>query len=446
MPWKVDDVDKHMKGLTDAQKRTWVEVANGALESCKREGGSDCEAAAVRRANAVVGRTMAVTDEHGGKTYTIRGVEIFAAGTHNGRTYTTADLVDIIDGTKRAGIEPPLKDGHHKDKGAPALGWVENLRLVGNKILADFVDLHEMVYTAIKERRYDKVSAEIYVNLPLPDGKTTVKYALRAVALLGAEIPVVKELKPLRRSIAEYEDTAVVVVEFSTDPGGVIKSEAGTSGKDGNMKKDKDMNEINDEINELKEALAEKERCIADLEAKLESGGDADVAGLRRELNDAMARLADQSKKLDEAEKRNHELIEERRLDRIKNKTEELKLPGIRPHVEVLYDLATKHQSVVSFAVNADDDPSDVEYEAVVDSLVETINRLAEKHLFSETSTVNPVVRDGEPADDNPRVEVDRYVRRYIDKQGLDHITDYDKGLDYVKRNHPELWKAYMDS
>ena len=32
MPWTVEDVDRHKKGLRAAQKRLWVEVANSTLE------------------------------------------------------------------------------------------------------------------------------------------------------------------------------------------------------------------------------------------------------------------------------------------------------------------------------------------------------------------------------------------------------------------------------
>jgi uncharacterized protein YdaT len=48
MPWTVDDVERHNKGLTDKQKRQWVHVANGALES------GDDDGTAITKANGVV--------------------------------------------------------------------------------------------------------------------------------------------------------------------------------------------------------------------------------------------------------------------------------------------------------------------------------------------------------------------------------------------------------
>ncbi|MCK5617277.1 hypothetical protein KAR91_86230, partial [Candidatus Pacearchaeota archaeon] len=52
MPWTVSDVERHKKGLTPAQKKKWVSVANGVLKSCKASGGKGCEGKAIRIANS----------------------------------------------------------------------------------------------------------------------------------------------------------------------------------------------------------------------------------------------------------------------------------------------------------------------------------------------------------------------------------------------------------
>lgn len=57
MPWTVDDVDKHIKGLSNAQKRKWVAIANNVLRQCQsKNSGDDCEAMAIRTANSKFGR------------------------------------------------------------------------------------------------------------------------------------------------------------------------------------------------------------------------------------------------------------------------------------------------------------------------------------------------------------------------------------------------------
>ena len=56
MPWTVEDVDKHMKGLSSAEKGTWVEVANKALAACTKAGHVDCDASAIKQASVVAGK------------------------------------------------------------------------------------------------------------------------------------------------------------------------------------------------------------------------------------------------------------------------------------------------------------------------------------------------------------------------------------------------------
>lgn len=59
MPWTAKDADSHKKGLSPKQQRQWAAVANAALEKCEKDGGSDCDASAIRQANAAVDKTTA---------------------------------------------------------------------------------------------------------------------------------------------------------------------------------------------------------------------------------------------------------------------------------------------------------------------------------------------------------------------------------------------------
>ncbi|GEM_PF-5999121 len=54
MPWTTDDVKRHKKNLSEKQEKIWVKVANSALKKCQAEGEPDCEASAIRQANAAV--------------------------------------------------------------------------------------------------------------------------------------------------------------------------------------------------------------------------------------------------------------------------------------------------------------------------------------------------------------------------------------------------------
>ena len=55
MPWTVDDVDKHKKGLSESGKKRWVRIANGILDQCKDAGQDNCDQKAIRVANSKVG-------------------------------------------------------------------------------------------------------------------------------------------------------------------------------------------------------------------------------------------------------------------------------------------------------------------------------------------------------------------------------------------------------
>jgi len=58
MPWGIDDVDKHKKGLDAGQKKLWIKVANRHRQDCIDKGGDDgsCDGGAIRAANAMVDR------------------------------------------------------------------------------------------------------------------------------------------------------------------------------------------------------------------------------------------------------------------------------------------------------------------------------------------------------------------------------------------------------
>ncbi len=140
----------------------------------------------------------------------LSGVEIFMSGTHLGETYTDADVAELAGNTNKliemGKHDPPAKLGHSdkqeiaEQAGLPAVGWVSKVSAEGNKLLADFKQVPELVAEAIRKGLYRHVSSEIY----LP--KATAQYfgefgiigkVLRAVAFLGADVPVVKGLKPL---------------------------------------------------------------------------------------------------------------------------------------------------------------------------------------------------------------------------------------------------------
>lgn len=103
------------------------------------------------------------------------------------------------------GFAVPIKLGHNKRVGEPAFGYAENIHLSsdGNIVLADFNDVPPEIVDAVNEKKYNTVSVEIWPQVTY-DGKTYPN-VLSGVALLGAEWPAVKGLKPLSMFSAEQE-------------------------------------------------------------------------------------------------------------------------------------------------------------------------------------------------------------------------------------------------
>lgn len=58
MPWSIEDVEEHKKGLSEKQKRKWVKIANRVLQRCRTvedKSEDECAEEAIRTANSEVG-------------------------------------------------------------------------------------------------------------------------------------------------------------------------------------------------------------------------------------------------------------------------------------------------------------------------------------------------------------------------------------------------------
>lgn len=141
-------------------------------------------------------------------SFSIKGLEIFAVGTWNGDKYSQKDLDTMVDVFDKVGFSPPLKLGHTEDQkflqtdGLPAAGWVDRIYTKGDKLLADISRIPKKIYMLLKKGAYRHVSSEVYWNLKRND--TVFSRALKAVALLGAEIPAVSGLTPIDAMLEQY--------------------------------------------------------------------------------------------------------------------------------------------------------------------------------------------------------------------------------------------------
>src|ERR1051326_8389901 len=132
--------------------------------------------------------------------------EIFATGRWNNDEYSAADLDAMVAAHGKTGFTPPIKLGHSDSQKLlgeemPAVGWVENLRRAGDKLVCDFKKVPGKVADLIRAGAFRTKSAEIYWNFK---GEKDEKYprVLKAVSLLGSSIPAVSGLNDI---MALYE-------------------------------------------------------------------------------------------------------------------------------------------------------------------------------------------------------------------------------------------------
>jgi len=134
----------------------------------------------------------------------LKGAELMAVGTWNGRTFSEADLDGIVSSFDALGLagRVPLKLGHQgKDArdehdGFPALGWVTRLYRDGETLKADIADIPAKLYDLIKSAAYKFVSVELLRNVKADT--RIIPWVLDAVALLGATQPAVGILGDLQ--------------------------------------------------------------------------------------------------------------------------------------------------------------------------------------------------------------------------------------------------------
>ena len=194
---------------------------------------------------------------------TINNIEIFGVGTWNGMKFTKEDLEEIAKNTEvllsDGKHKPPLKLGHSsnqilkgQDDGDPAMGWIENIRVEGKKLLADFARVPNILVSAFKEGLYRQVSVEMrHID--------HTGWVLTGVALLGADLPAVKNLNDLEAFLSEKFDAGNPVDNeehelcFSTtEP--ILKGQ--------------DMSEVNKELEELRAKLSAVESENASFKSK----------------------------------------------------------------------------------------------------------------------------------------------------------------------------------
>ncbi len=395
-------------------------------------------------------------------TNTIRGIEIFASGTHNGDVYTEADLDEMVAAHAALDFRPALKVGHSKDSpGAPAYGWVQNLRRVGQKLVADFTEMHDSVVEAMRKRSYDRVSSEVYFNLNR--GGKSFKRALKAVALLGAEVPAVAELTPLHKMefAAEGEFDKFATHEEALDvlPQAMFEclNERVAALVRQLSQEEHTMTTKAQQLQEQLDALTVRLNAIgeddADDKTKAEQIKElsSEIASVTAEIklltqSDASERAA-QADAIKAANVRIAELEADARRRSVAEKVATVKVPAFRPGMEAMYAYALTHSAEKVKVYSKDKDGKETAADQtlvdIADAFVTHINAQADR-LFKVYATTGAVQR-AEGSEDDPNedagVALDRKAKAYM----LAHpeVKDYLDALQAVKATEPELARRY---
>ena len=111
------------------------------------------------------------------------------------KEFSQTDLENIASSYDPAVSEAPLVIGHPKTND-PAYGWIENLKVTGDRLIAKAKQVVPEFLEAVKNGLFKKRSVSL-----TQDGK------LRHVGFLGAELPAVKGLADLSFSETETDTT-----------------------------------------------------------------------------------------------------------------------------------------------------------------------------------------------------------------------------------------------
>jgi hypothetical protein len=342
------------------------------------------------------------------------GREIFAVGKWNGMEFTEKDLDEIVENFDRLNEihKIPLKFGHNKEQpitdGQPALGWVSRVFRKGQKLYADFTDLPNAVFNAIKKKLYRTVSVELLFDVD-HDGKRYGQI-LDAVALLGADHPAVNTLADLDALLASRaEFTGGRRISFETIAG----------------KRTKDPEPSNSE-DSLMDEKAMKE-FVAD-------AIDKATSPLRTELERITQERDELKAKTEKHEKEKAEFEARQRKE---------KVVATRKHVTALLDRAVRDKTMTPAMREIYADQIGVEDDdRVLDIDIDKVRKMCAIEKFSRNDDDNARKRDDRMSGD-PASDLTTLTFAYMSEH---NEANFARALTNVARQNPDLHKEYLDS
>lgn len=134
-------------------------------------------------------------------------IHVLKPGTYpgrNGEVKVTPQIISELAETYNPALsEAPLVIGHPKFEDA-AMGWIENLEVVGNNLFVNTKKVATELSEAVEAGKYKNVSIAFY-NPTTPGNPVPGKCYVKHLGFLGAMSPAVKGLQPVAE-FAELED------------------------------------------------------------------------------------------------------------------------------------------------------------------------------------------------------------------------------------------------
>lgn len=188
------------------------------------------------------------------------GVELARTGKFDASTGPVTLTQDDFDNIAAAYLELkgkvdiPVKLGHDEqnileEAGLPAAGWVENVRRVGDKLVADIIGVPDGVAKLIESGALRKRSIEAIRNVKLAGKK--YKMALTGLALLGAELPAVDSLQDITALYASGAVVSAGILVLVDSEGAEVVRAASTE----TMPKPTTPEEVDELLEELREVI-----------------------------------------------------------------------------------------------------------------------------------------------------------------------------------------------
>lgn len=230
-------ISKMKRGLNFDQKnfqyvkQTPTDPFDGHVHSCaydeNGDGGTD-EAGTIPHSHTIWGfrvQPFSTWDSDSNKSYVsvhpgslafgelkeIPEMEIFRVGTHNGDAFTESDLVEIAKNFHKLKDElrPKLKITHSDEQeslaGLASYGdvvdvFVKQVADGSKRLFAKLSRVPKEVYDWVKDGRFAERSIEIYPEFRLgtKDESPVYKNVLKAIALLGSQMPAVTGMAPIK--------------------------------------------------------------------------------------------------------------------------------------------------------------------------------------------------------------------------------------------------------